>query len=132
MSANSKRCRASSRERAAPELLGDDDRDEVRLAARQPPDLLEHGVDRAAVRVERLEQRRAAGEVEPARADPRIAAAPRDVDRAEAVRRDLPGEGERALGRRVEILDDEQRAIAAPGAAATAAAPALSRRPTRA
>ena len=46
-------------ERAAAELLGDDDRDEVGLAARQPPDLLEHRVDRAAVRVERLEQRRA-------------------------------------------------------------------------
>ena len=102
-------------ERAAAELLGDDDRDEVGLAARQPPDLLEHRVDRAAVRVERLEQRRAAGEVEPARADPGIAAAARDVDRAEPVRRDRPREGERALGRRVEILDDEQRAVAGAG-----------------
>ncbi len=46
---------------------------------------------------------------------PGIAAAARDVDGAESVRRDRPGEGERALGRRVEILDDEQRAVAGVG-----------------
>ena len=115
LSANSNGCRASSVSARRRNCSGIDDGDEVGLAARQPPDLLEHGVDRAAVRVERLEQRRAVGEVEPARADPGIAAAPRDVDRAEPVRRDRPREGERALGRRVEILDDEQRAVAGAG-----------------
>ena len=47
MSANSNGMARLLGERAAPELLRDDDGDEVRLAARQPPDLLEHGVDRA-------------------------------------------------------------------------------------
>src|SRR4029079_15592949 len=89
------------------ELLGDDDRDEVGLAARQAPDLLEHRVDRAAARVEGLEEALPAGEMEPARADARVAAAPWVVDRAEPVRRDGPGKRDRALGCRVETLDHE-------------------------
>ena len=103
------------RQRPAAELLGDDDRDEVGLAAREPPDLLEDGVDPAAFWIERLEQRGSVREVEPAWADPGVAAVARDVDRAEPVRRDRPSEGERALGGRVEILDDEQRAVAGAG-----------------
>ena len=47
---------APARRDAAAELLGDDDGDEVGLPARQPPDLLEHGLGGAAVRVEGLER----------------------------------------------------------------------------
>ena len=102
-------------ERSAAELLWDDDSYEVGFAARQPPDLVEHRVDRAALPVERLEQRRAGGEVEPAWADPGIGAMPGDVDRAESVGRDRPRESERAFGGRVELLDDEQGLVASSG-----------------
>src|SRR5205823_13022818 len=102
-------------ERSAAELLWDDDSYEVGFAARQSPDLVEHRVDRTALPVERLEQRRAVRGVEPGRADTRIGAVPRDVDRAESVGRDRPREGQCALGRRVELLDDEQGLIASIG-----------------
>ena len=98
-------------ERAAPELLGDDDGHEVGLAARQPPHLVEHRLDGAAAAVERLEERRPAREVEPARPDPRVGAVTRDVDRAEPVRRDRAREREAAFGRLVEGLDDEERRV---------------------
>ena len=82
--------------------------------------------------VERLEERRAAREVEPARADPGVAAVARDVDRAEPVRRDR---GARSASARsvAASRDSTTRSVRfrASGADATAAAPALSRRATR-
>ena len=72
-------------ERLLPERLRDDDGDEVRLAARQPPDLLEDGVGQAAGGVERLERWVAAGAVEPAWPDARIGSVPRHMDGAETV-----------------------------------------------
>ena len=59
-------------ERAPPELLRHDHRHEVRLAARQPPHLLEDRVHAAVVARQHLEPRLSPGEVPPARADPGV------------------------------------------------------------
>ena len=107
-------------ERRPLELLGDDDGDEVRLAARQAPDLLEHRLGDAERRVESLE--RQAGALEPARADAGIGAAGRHVHGANRRR---SRSGARSAGPR------RSRRRAPRRAAASSCAPAGPRRRRR-
>ena len=76
--------RARCREERLPvELLGDDDRDEVGLAPRQPPDLLEHRLRPALLGLEDLEPRLRLREVPPARPDAGVGVRARRVQRPE-------------------------------------------------
>src|SRR5207244_5406689 len=93
------------RERAPLERLRDEHRDEGRLAARQCPEVVDHGVDAASLRLDDLEVAAEAGELAEARSDPGIGPAARHVDRVEAVARDLVGVPERLAERRVRSRD---------------------------
>ena len=81
---SAKRCPAGGREQGrAPELLGDDDGDEVRLAARQAPHLLEQRLHPTLLDLEHLEPRLLLGEVPPARTDAGIGVAAWCEERAD-------------------------------------------------
>ena len=95
------------RERAPLELLRDDHRDEGRLAARQGPEVVDHGVDAAPLRLDDLEVAAEIGELAEARTDPEVGVAAGHVDRAEAVAGDLVRVPERLAERRVRGLDVE-------------------------
>ena len=123
--------RRAAEQRRLLELLGDDHRDEVRLAARQPPHLLEHGVDASAPPVEDLELGAPC-----AKSDQR-GRMPGSVCRPGMwIARNVPSRIIRAYqsalsAQRRSTRPRARSVFVAGGAAATARTPARSRRPTR-
>ena len=93
------------------EPLRDDHGDEARLAARQPPHLLDDRLRNAQGVVQHLEVRALVRESEPARLYSRVSRARGDVDRAEAVFARVLGEPERVHRRLVDRLDEQDRLV---------------------
>ena len=98
-------------QRRLAEQLRDDDGHVAALALRDRPDLLEHRVEPVAVGGQDLEPRVAVGPVEEARADARVAARERHVDRAQRLLRDRLRVPERLAGGGVEPLDVEHDVV---------------------
>ena len=94
-------------ERGLAEQLRYDDRDEIGLAVRKSPDVLEHGVERLVFLGKHLEMGLAARPREEAGPDPWVAARERDVDRTQLVRIDSLRVPQRFPRRSIEALDVE-------------------------
>ena len=107
-----RRSAGRGKQRRAPELLGNDDRDEVGLSARQAPDLLEERLHPSFVDRQCLEPRLLLRELPPARADARVGVTARREQRTDRLAaRDAPRVPERTLRRDVDRLDPEKHLV---------------------